>query len=203
MVRRDASNETRQRLLNRLGHFQHLQLQSRNGVNAKHHINPLGSQERRGSTSSLDSIGRIALRTATSFQQKLQDDSDTMNAAVAPTRDNDTKQGVSSKVQFCQIVSGLEIPSRHQYSDRIKKTIWADRAEINAMVERNILEFEAEGFDWKNVVLDDDMYVDEANGELIHPCHYYDEHNNGSLQDEKDSDDEPSFRPLQRHNSVI
>ena len=200
MVRRDASNETRQRLLNRLGHFQ----QSRNGVNAKHHINPLVSQERRGSTSSLDSIGRIALRTATSFQQKLQDDTDTMTAAVAPTRDHETKQGGPSKVQFCQIVSGLEIPSRHQYSDRIKKTIWADRAEINAMVERNILEFEAEGFDWKNVVLDDDMYVDEANGELIHPCHYYDEHNDtGGLQDEKDSDDEPSFRPLQRYNSVI
>lgn len=200
MVRRDASNETRQRLLNRLGHFQHTQIPSRNGVNVKYHTNSWVPLERRGSTASLDSIGRIALRTATSFQQQLQGDVDATKVTVSQTGEREAKGG-SSKVQFCQIVSGLEIPSHHQYSDRIKKTIWADRAEINAMVERNILEFEAEGFDWKNVVLDDDMYVDEANGELIHPCHYYAD--TGFLQDEKDCDDSPSFRPLQRHNSVI
>lgn len=193
MVRRTETDETRQRLLNRLGYFKHSQQLSPDGKNAA----PFSSLERRGSTASLDSIGRIALRSATSFQQELQSDSTTTSKIAS----DQNKHPSTTKVKFCQIVSGLEIPSRYQYSDRIKRTIWADRTEINEMVERNIQEFEAEGFDWKNVVLDDDMYVNEVNGELIHPCHYCDQ-NNSHFQGNQ-VEDEPYFPPLRRHNSVI
>ncbi len=195
MVRRNETDETRRRLLNRLGYFKQLQQQSPNGIN----VAPFASLERRGSTASLDSIGRIALRSATSFQQELQ--GDTAPTTLTFKASEHRREGSVTKVQFCQIVSGLEIPSRHQYSDRIKKTIWADRTEISEMVERNILEFEAEGFDWKNVVLDDEMYVNEVNGELIHPCHYCN-NSDGAFQDDQ-TEDEPYFPPLRRHNSVI
>lgn len=57
------------------------------------------------------------------------------------------------------------------------------------MVERNTEEFRAEKYDWKNVVLDDDMYLDANNGELVHPCHVgvmydYDD----DIDDAEDSD---------------
>ncbi|KAL3935447.1 MAG: hypothetical protein SGARI_002972 [Bacillariaceae sp.] len=39
------------------------------------------------------------------------------------------------------------------------------------MVARNKEEFHYEDYDWQKVVLDDDMYVDSLNGELVHPCH--------------------------------
>jgi hypothetical protein len=79
--------------------------------------------------------------------------------------------------------------------------MWADRAEISAMVERNTVEFESEGFDWENVVLDQDMYVNEGSGELIHPCHYTAK-DFPSFNDDQDEDDDHYFTPLRRHNSI-
>lgn len=73
--------------------------------------------------------------------------------------------------------------------------MWADRFEIGAMVERNSIEFESEGYDWKNVVLDKDMYVNEASGELVHPCHY-------DADDDADETEDHYFQPLRRHHST-
>jgi len=77
------------------------------------------------------------------------------------------------------------------------------------MVERNTAEFHAENYDWKQVVLDDEMYVDATSGERVHPCHvegsYYEDDNN----EEEDYDyddgfgDGPGFAPLSRSDSIV
>jgi hypothetical protein len=59
----------------------------------------------------------------------------------------------SCSVNFEGTVSVVEIPSRYQYSDRIKKHIWSNSIEISEMAHRNFIEFEAEGFDWRKVSL--------------------------------------------------
>jgi hypothetical protein len=184
MARRTSpeTGDTRQRLLNRLGYFKESRLPTSSEIE-REAFAPL---EKRSSTASLDSIGRTALRSATSFQQKLHDDRATSIIDWLSPR--------SARVQFNQVVSGVEIPSRHQYSSRIKRTIWASKAEISAMVERNVVEFESEGFDWENVVLDKDMYINEENGELIHPCHY-------CGKDQYEEEDH-HFTPLRRHIST-
>lgn len=189
MVRRSERDFTRERLLNRLGYFK--DFSSNGGISTVQ----FKSLERRGSTVSLDSgIARNALRSGASFQEKLRgEDVPSAPQVLAPTESK--IPGSTGRVQFSQVVSGVEIPSRHQYSSRIKRTMWADRAEIGAMVERNIVEFEAEGYDWRNVVLDQDMYVNEASGELIHPCHY-------CANDYYEEKDEHYFPPLQRHSSM-
>lgn len=64
------------------------------------------------------------------------------------------------------------------------------------MAERNMIEFEAEGLDWRNVVLDDDMYIDSINGQLIHPCHFDD-----FAEDTKNDDN--AFVPLTRLDSFV
>lgn len=74
-------------------------------------------------------------------------------------------------VHFKDTVSVLPIPSRYQYSERIKQQIWSNRIELREMAQRNMMEFEAEGFDWRNVVLENDMYIDAGNGTYVHPCH--------------------------------
>jgi len=75
------------------------------------------------------------------------------------------------RIQFKETVQVIPIPSRHQFSDRIKSCIWSNKNELQEMAQRNMQEFETEGYDWENVVLDDEMYVDSTNGSLIHPCH--------------------------------
>lgn len=66
------------------------------------------------------------------------------------------------------------IASHRAYSKRIRRTIWTSAEELNDHVYRNTAEFMAEGMDWKKVLEDDDMYMDAATGEKIHP--YWVEH---------------------------
>ena len=98
-----------------------------------------------------------------------------------------------STVHFDDVVSVVKIPSRYQYSDRIKKSIWSGKRELMEMAERNIIEFEYEDYDWRKAVLDDDMYVDSVNGELVHPCH---------LSNPSEVLFEDGFPALARHDSL-
>ena len=66
----------------------------------------------------------------------------------------------------------IPIPSHTQYSDRIKQCIWSNRYELQEMAQRNLMEFEMEGYDWRNVILEDQMNtIDPITGQRIHPCH--------------------------------
>lgn len=78
---------------------------------------------------------------------------------------------VKARVQFNENADVVRIPSRYQYSERIRKVLWSNKHEIMENAERNIIEFESEGWDWQNVVLDDEMFIDSATGSLVHPCH--------------------------------
>jgi hypothetical protein len=44
--------------------------------------------------------------------------------------------------------------------------------ELRELSQRNYYEFEYENFDWKQVVLEEQMYLDSITGTLIHPCHF-------------------------------
>jgi hypothetical protein len=85
--------------------------------------------------------------------------------------DHDRNDVDSSKVKFSETIDVVSIPSRHHFSNRIKNVYWSNRYELQENAERNILEYEYEGWDYHNVVLDDEMYVDVTTGALIHPCH--------------------------------
>ena len=74
------------------------------------------------------------------------------------------------------------------------------------MVERNTAEFHAENYDWTQVVLDDEMYVDATSGERVHPCHvegsYYDDNEEENYEYDGFGDG-PGFAPLSRSDSII
>jgi hypothetical protein len=75
------------------------------------------------------------------------------------------------KLRFHDTVNVTAIPSRHQYSDRIKQVIWTNRMELREMTQRNYHEFEYEHFDWNQVIMEEHMYLDSVTGSLVHPCH--------------------------------
>jgi hypothetical protein len=61
---------------------------------------------------------------------------------------------------------------RSEYSNRIKERMYSGRVELSENAQRNVVEFEAEGWD-ATTVLDDEaqFYKCPLTGELIHPVH--------------------------------
>jgi hypothetical protein len=77
----------------------------------------------------------------------------------------------SHKVSFFHKVQVLRIPSRKQYPDEMKKTLWASLSEITQNAKRNSIEYTAEGWDWRMVLEEKDMYRHPRTGEYVHPVH--------------------------------
>jgi hypothetical protein len=75
-----------------------------------------------------------------------------------------------TRIAFQDEVEVMPIPTRHEYSDRIKSRIWSNRHELQENAERNAVEFAAEGWNWRTVTEDEGMYICSASGELVHPA---------------------------------
>lgn len=77
----------------------------------------------------------------------------------------------NTRIAFQDSVEVIPIPTRYEYSDRIKSRIWSNRHELQENAERNALEFAAEGWNWRTVTEDEGMYICSSSGELVHPIH--------------------------------
>lgn len=82
-----------------------------------------------------------------------------------------TATGRIRRVTFKPMVTVRSIPHFNRYPPAMKKKIWNSSAEIYWNAQRNRIEFQAEGCDWRNVVTEDQMHVDVVLGKLVHPCH--------------------------------
>jgi len=91
-----------------------------------------------------------------------------------------------SKLRFDDTVQVVPIPTRYEYSNRIKSRIWSNRYELQKNAARNALEFAAEGWEWQTVLEDESMFLCSRSGELVHPIH---------LQQDDDDDDDDECEP--------
>lgn len=77
---------------------------------------------------------------------------------------------------------------RSEYSNRIKERMYSGRVELSENAQRNVVEFEAEGWD-ATTVLDDEnqFYKCPLTGELIHPVHlaYFNKVGGGDTNDDQ------------------
>ena len=76
----------------------------------------------------------------------------------------------ATRIAFQDQVEVMPIPTRHEYSNRIKSRIWSNRYELQENAERNAVEFASEGWNWRNVTEDEGMYICSVSGELVHPA---------------------------------
>lgn len=83
---------------------------------------------------------------------------------------NKTQDDEKKSLKFVEEVAVVPIPMRTEYSSRIKSRLWCDRQELHDMAQRNLVEFEFEGYNSCNVIEESSMIVG-ITGELIHPVH--------------------------------
>ncbi|KAG5187241.1 hypothetical protein JKP88DRAFT_307386 [Tribonema minus] len=94
------------------------------------------------------------------------------HAAASVARTPPPPPCAHKRVRFSETVATVYIPVHRDYSNRVRASYWASAAEIREMVYRNMLEFDAEGYEWRNVAEEEDMYYSEETGEFIHPVFF-------------------------------
>jgi len=71
------------------------------------------------------------------------------------------------RIRFFDQVEVIPIEHYTEYTPEEKQGYWQGSLELRDTAEKNIIEFEYEGFKWENVVEEDQMQ--EINGEYLHP----------------------------------
>mmetsp|Transcript_47582 Transcript_47582/g.115919 ORF Transcript_47582/g.115919 Transcript_47582/m.115919 type:complete len:291 (+) Transcript_47582:219-1091(+) len=230
---------SRTKLLNRLGYFQPPGINNK-GMDSKALSSSSASSSSSSSSSSLSSVAPSSasssfasiLGSAQPLQTPLNDcfscrrknQHRNNKNSIRTNHDRRTKsqgqhqqhQQQSRRIRFHDTVMVMSIPSRHQYSNRIKCVLWSGRDELNEMSRRNVVEFQAEGWNWRTVVEDEDMYIDVQTGQKLHPCHIQQyhcdqqQHHQNYNEEEEEGDDDYSsdedgddryFQPLKRQES--
>ena len=182
-------NAIRARLLNRLGIYKNLPI--RNSVDSqrrKHVIRSIGNTHQLALSSVSGQHGHV-IGNQGPFQEPLKQGN--CEGSFRPP----------SRIQFNSNVTVVPIPSRHQYSNRIKRFLWSDSREIRENAERNIREYEFEGWDWHMVLEDEEMFLDSQTGELVHPCWF--EEDQTTDMDDSESEYLEVKQPLTRSQSCV
>jgi hypothetical protein len=100
-------------------------------------------------------------------------------ASLASTTSTNTAKAVS----FANAVQVISIPSHRDYSDRIKNAFWTNAQEMRQNYARNVVEFTAENWDYRQVLEEDQfLYIQVTTGGkcsagtnemvLMHPVHF-------------------------------
>lgn len=74
-------------------------------------------------------------------------------------------------VHFDTKVLVVEITSHRDYTKSSRQRMWNSFQEIQENAERNILEFRADNWEWRNATEESEMFM-ESVGELVHPASY-------------------------------
>ena len=86
---------------------------------------------------------------------------------------NPVSPRTKKNVKFNASVSVVPIPSHRSYSPRIHSRIYTSKPELAASAARNTHEFTYEGWNWRNVIENDGLYVCGVSGQLVHPAHVH------------------------------
>jgi hypothetical protein len=76
------------------------------------------------------------------------------------------------RCQFNETVCVMTIPSRHEYTQKMKSRLWFTASELYMNAVRNTIEYMAEGCNWRTVIEEEGMISCNQTGRLIHPAHY-------------------------------
>ena len=130
-----------------------------------------------------------------------QEDNNTDNEQENHTNSNKKQQELHSYcVKFDPTVVGVEISHHSDYPDRIRRRLWNSFAEIQTNAERNIAEFRADGWEWRNATEEADMVQQQKNGGSCSSMH--NNNDNGTITSPTAALVHPaSFKPVHHNNN--
>ena len=79
------------------------------------------------------------------------------------------QQRSPSRVSFSGQVQVVDIPHHDEYSDSLRDRLWNSTREIHKIVKRNLIEFLADGWDWRSAK-EENEFAKLPTGELVHPA---------------------------------
>ena len=98
------------------------------------------------------------------------------STSSSPRNFGGRKKSNTRSVAFENAVVVHQIPTRLEYSDRIRNAVWTNSAEMQMNYTRNVIEFKAENWDYRQCVEEDHFFQTDC-GQLIHPVHLQRERN--------------------------
>jgi len=72
-------------------------------------------------------------------------------------------------VSFDEVVTVKSIPSLTDYSEEVRNNIWHQPDDLHNIKQRNRMEYQAENWNWREAVEEDQMNSCCCMGEKIHP----------------------------------
>lgn len=102
---------------------------------------------------------------AATVEEPLQSGSLTSHTSIL-SDDHDER-----RVHFNDHVQVALIPTRQEYSSRIRRFLWDTPVHMQQQIVRNTLEFTADGWDWQTSLEETEHYFNPHSNEYIHPVH--------------------------------
>lgn len=98
------------------------------------------------------------------------------SSSSVPNNVGGRKRKNRKSVAFENAVVVHQIPTRHEYSQRIRNTLWTNSVAMQKNYNRNVIEFTAENWDYRQCLEEEHFFVDQ-DGQLVHPVHLQRERN--------------------------
>jgi hypothetical protein len=142
------------------------------GCEEEQRRNEIGSEKKQDPRPAFSFFGQrdSSQDTESTLSCSFTTSSDHSAPTASPSRSNHPLKE-KKKLTFDNEVLVCPIPKRNEYSKRIKDCLWTAAEDAARDFSRNVLEFAAEGNDWRYVLEDADMYRDPVTQEMIHPIH--------------------------------
>lgn len=115
----------------------------------------------------LQALGSLWLRH--SLESTVQQASSPTNSYSSRGMSIDTDTG--RHVHFDSDVTVVSIPTRYEYSQRMRQLLWNSPDNMRIDIVRNTIEFTADGWDWESAVEEEDHHYNALTHEYIHPVH--------------------------------
>jgi hypothetical protein len=113
-------------------------------------------------------------RQSSSNDSKGECDSSEVSNASSIEDDTGSRSSKRKNLTFNQYVDVIAIPSRNEYSRRIRAKLWSTAVELHLNAHRNTIEFAADGWDWRSATEEDQMPMCPTTKQLMHPIHVCD-----------------------------
>lgn len=94
--------------------------------------------------------------------------------AQSSTSCNSSYSSTSTRVRFQETVDLVSIPSHRDMDSNTIDSIWTSIDDVQENLQRNSMEYHADGRDWQQATEEEDMILDGATGEYVHPATWED-----------------------------